>query len=146
MTEQEMILDQYKLAVEMWDRVRARRQTVNGFYVTVNSAIVTVVTTKLSDVVLEIAMAFVGIFICYLWLTILKMYRTLADDKQHVVCLLENRLPVQPFAQERREESRHHVRRFTVAERRLPFAFIVAYGALLITGILRAVGPHFPAC
>jgi hypothetical protein len=36
----DIVFEQYKLAVEMWDRVRARRQTVNAFYATISAAIV----------------------------------------------------------------------------------------------------------
>jgi hypothetical protein len=38
--------EQYKLTVEMWDRIRERRQRSNAFHTTINAALVAAITAK----------------------------------------------------------------------------------------------------
>ncbi len=42
--EMDRLFEQYKLAVEVWDRVRARPQISNSIYVAINAALVTVMS------------------------------------------------------------------------------------------------------
>ena len=74
------LLDQYKLYVEMADRISARRQTANSYFLTVNTGLVGLigyVTTKeTSDYLWLLAGA--GIALSYLW------YRLIRDRKSVV--------------------------------------------------------------
>lgn len=64
----ELILEQYKLYVEMADKVSERRFNVNTFFLTANSTILTVITIKGFDVVkFSWIITAVGIVLSYTW-------------------------------------------------------------------------------
>ena len=122
--------DQYKLAVEMWDRIRARRQLSNSFYLSINSAIVG--ATALSPLqFLPRDLAIIGIVICILWIASILNYRSLADDKYRVVTELEELFPSSPFSAESKFGKKR--RPFTWVERCIPIAFALLYVSLLVS-------------
>lgn len=90
-----MFFDQYKLAVEMADRVSARRGTANAFYFTVSSALLAASET----LGLGLASA-AGILLALTWWLQLSSYRKLSAAKWQVITSLEPQLPSQPFAEE----------------------------------------------
>ncbi|MGK5740382.1 RipA family octameric membrane protein [Micromonospora sp. URMC 103] len=99
---QAAILEQYKLYVEMADRVSARRGAANTFFLTVNTAVFTAVNVVWAQgvrippaaFVLPVAMLVVQ---CGAWLWILRSYRQLASAKYRVVGMIEERLPASPY-------------------------------------------------
>src|SRR5215472_12932094 len=96
------LAEQYRLAVEMWDRVRARRQLTNTFYLTINSAFVAGI--KIADIE-TIKPSFrylsvVGLIVCALWIASILNYKSLTDVKQRVIVQLEQVLPCAPFSAE----------------------------------------------
>lgn len=93
--EGKAIMEQYKLAVEMADRVSARRGAANGFYFTVSSALLAA-TEALG---LPLA-AGAGIVLAAAWWLQLRSYRTLNAAKWTVIGQLEGELPAQPFSDE----------------------------------------------
>lgn len=93
--EQSVFLDQYKLAVEMADRVSARRGTANAFYFTVSSGLLAASET----LSLGLATA-AGILLALTWWLQLRSYRKLGAAKWQVITALEPQLPSQPFADE----------------------------------------------
>jgi hypothetical protein len=78
--EIQRIFDQYKLAVEMWDRVRARRQLSNSFYLSINTAIAGAIATSPLGFSSQ-GLGIVGIIVCVLWIANILNYRSLTDDK-----------------------------------------------------------------
>lgn len=74
------VLDQYKLCVEMADRVSARRNLTNTFFLSLNSAVVAVVAA---------------------WYVMVRSYRQLNRAKYAVIGAFEERLPA--FAYSRGE-------------------------------------------
>ncbi|MFI1155874.1 hypothetical protein [Streptomyces sioyaensis] len=99
------VLELYKLAVEMADRVSARRGTANAFFLSVQTALVTLVgfgIPKLSQspwwVSLTVALA--GITLSAAWWMQLRSYRDLNTAKFQVINKLEERLPAKIFADE----------------------------------------------
>ena len=97
------ILDQYKTYVEMADRISARRGLTNTFFITLNSAVFTVIGLFWKDrppepsaptlaVLLAVALAQ-----CAAWYFIVRSYRQLNTVKYDVVGLLEERLPASPY-------------------------------------------------
>lgn len=96
------LLDQYKLYVEMADRISQRRTSANSYFLSVNSAILAFagyLTSKGSTDYLWL-MAVAGILLCVLWHNIITAYRNLNTAKWEVVQPIEERLPISPYAAE----------------------------------------------
>ena len=98
------LFEQYKLAVEMADRVSARRMQANTFFLGVNTGLLTVfaslakdkVITGLSGVLPIIAL----IVLCFVWWRIVRSYRQLNSGKYNVILQMEALLPTAPYAAE----------------------------------------------
>ena len=96
------LLDQYKLYVEMADRVSQRRTSANSYFLSVNSAILAFagyLTSKDSTGSIWL-MSVAGMLLCVLWHTIVTSYRDLNTAKWEVVQQIEERLPISPYAAE----------------------------------------------
>lgn len=93
--DRDLLFEQYKLATEMADRVSARRGTANGFYFTVNSALL----AASESLGLAIASG-AGLVLTAAWWLQLRSYRNLNAAKWEVIGKLEGRLPAKPFSDE----------------------------------------------
>lgn len=98
------LFDQYKLAVEMADRVSARRMQANTFFLAVNTGVLTVFANLVKDKVIS---GFVGalpivalLALCYVWWRIVRSYRQLNSGKYDVILAIEDLLPLAPYAAE----------------------------------------------
>jgi hypothetical protein len=102
----EHLFEQYKLAVEMADRVSARRMQANSFFLGVNTALVSIFSLLFKDTdllptgLLGLAPVVAVLLLCYVWWRIVKSYRQLNSGKYAVVLELEKLLPVAPYAAE----------------------------------------------
>lgn len=104
---QEAILEQYKLCVEMADRVSSRRNFANTFFLSVNSGAV-VLLGALAGNGLTAASPWAraaGLVIllaqCTVWFVMVRSYRQLNTAKYRVIAMFEERLPA--FAYSRAE-------------------------------------------
>ncbi|MEU2854529.1 RipA family octameric membrane protein [Streptomyces syringium] len=101
------ILDQYKLCVEMADRVSSRRNLTNTFFLSLNSAVVAVVaatsSSRLAHMSVLVLLAGLVILLaqCAAWFVMVRSYRQLNSAKYAVIGALEERLPA--FAYSRAE-------------------------------------------
>src|SRR3569833_2674930 len=99
---QSAVLEQYKIYVEMADRISQRRSLANTFFLTLNTAIFTLVGVFWKDkpqgnawwVLIPLAVA---IGQCYAWYYLVRSYRLLYTAKYAVVGALEERLPASPY-------------------------------------------------
>lgn len=103
--QSKIVLEQYKLYVEMTDRTSARRMIANSFFLAVQTAIIAGVFTSGTiglgiDGYSRIGLAVCGIAIAILWLIILRSYRQLNSAKFRVIHDLEKMLPAAPFDKE----------------------------------------------
>ncbi|MEU4563592.1 hypothetical protein AB0F72_34880 [Actinoplanes sp. NPDC023936] len=138
---QTAILEQYKLYVEMADRISARRALANTFFLTLNSAIFTSIgvfwTLRPDAAQGWLTLPFLALVVqCAAWFWLLRSYRELNKVKYRVIGDLEQRLPASPFW--RAEWGQHRVLRGTplsAVEQVLPLFFAVLYAA----GVLVAV-------
>jgi hypothetical protein len=89
-------LELYKLAVEMADRVSARRATANSFFLAINAGLAALVGSQ--DLRWYVAAA--GIVFAVAWWGLLKAYRDLNGAKFEVINAMEARLPAQLFSEE----------------------------------------------
>jgi hypothetical protein len=145
----ENYLELYKLAVEMADRISARRGVANSFFLTVNTGIVAVLASR--DVRWYLAVA--GIVFSVTWWALLRSYRELNSAKFEVILVMEERLPVRLYGDEwdrlRTEPVRFGVRRGILlpwlrqyrelgrVERVVPWVFVVIYLAELLRQLIK---------
>ncbi|MBS4727536.1 hypothetical protein MSM1_03940 [Mycobacterium sp. SM1] len=98
------MLDIYKLAVEMADRVSARRALANAFFLTVNTTLVAVVglsTTQPDSTVRFIAVCVAGVAGSVCWCLLLRAYRRLNSVKFAVINKIEEEhLPLRSYVDE----------------------------------------------
>ena len=99
---QAAILEQYKLYVEMADRVSQRRGLTNTFFLTLNSAIFTVIGVfwqkppSGSGWLLAFPLV-IALGQCTAWWWLVRSYRLLNGAKFKVIGALEERLPATPY-------------------------------------------------
>ena len=96
------LLEQYRLYVEMADRVSARRGLTNSFFLTLNTGIVGVIAAlkHVPDGSQQwwLVIPLVAILgQCYAWFYLVRSYRLINGAKYRVVGALEERLPASPF-------------------------------------------------
>jgi hypothetical protein len=96
------LLEQYKIYVEMADRISARRALTNTFFLTLNSAIFTVIGVfwtnrphAASWLLIFPLLVLVGQ--CLAWFWLVRSYRQLNGAKYAVVGAMEERLPASPY-------------------------------------------------
>jgi hypothetical protein len=97
-----LLLEQYKIYVEMADRISARRGLANTFFLTLNTAIFTAVGVfwqhpPESARALTVVPWLVLLFQCLAWFWLLRSYRQLNTAKYAVIGALEERLPASPY-------------------------------------------------
>ncbi|MER5347135.1 hypothetical protein ABT030_44025 [Streptomyces mirabilis] len=100
--QQTLILEQYKLYVEMADRISGRRSLTNTFFLTLNTAIFTVIGTfweagrdRAAGLLFFPLVAVV--VQCGAWFFLVRSYRQLNSAKYTVIGVLEERLPASPY-------------------------------------------------
>lgn len=93
------LLEQYKLYIEMADRISSRRATANSYFLSVNSAILAFVgyVTSKDGVDYLWLLAIAGIALSYFWNALIRSYRNLNTAKWLVVHEIEQRLPIRPY-------------------------------------------------
>jgi hypothetical protein len=96
------ILEQYKVYVEMADRVSARRSLANAFFLTLNTAVFAAVGALLGRHPEHHAglLAFPSVALivqCAAWYYTLRSYQQLNRAKYRVIGAMEERLPASPY-------------------------------------------------
>lgn len=96
------LLDQYKLYVEMTDRISQRRATANTYFLSLNSAILAFVGYLSVKETGEYnwMLACGGIALCILWRRLIISYTNLNTAKFKVIHNIEKRLPISPYEAE----------------------------------------------
>ena len=125
-------LELYKLAVEMADRVSARRITANTFFLTINTALLTFVSTGPASLLWLVTLG--GVAFSSTWWTLLKSYRDLNEAKFAVITRMEENLETKVFGDEWRKLKgdrpagwRGRYTEFSTVERIIPVVFAVLY-------------------
>ncbi len=137
------VLEQYKLCVEMADRISARRSTANTFFLTLNTLVIGALSacaekfSRLSVIVVCIA----AIVLCYVWKRLINSYRQLNTAKYAVIGEFEKKLPASPYSSadwnalgEGKDPRKY--KQLTVVEKWVPIVFMCLY-LLLCTAIVR---------
>lgn len=127
------LLDQYKLYVEMADRISQRRATANTYFLSLNTAILAFVgylTAKDSNEHLWMLSAG-GVALSLLWEALIISYRNLNTAKFKVIHMIESRLPISPYEAEwiAMEEGKNPklYRPISHIERGVPWVFMILH-------------------
>jgi len=135
----------YKLAVEMADRISARRMLANTFFVTMNTGL----AALLGAHSFHWYVAGAGMVLSIVWWALLKSYRDLNTAKYEVILAMEDRLPARILGDEWATLKREPIKltlkqstlkeRFTEywelgsVERIIPWIFVVIYVVALVS-------------
>lgn len=145
------LLEQYKLCVQMADRVLQRKQYANIFFFAVNSAtiplsIAFVVYAKHAGVVLTLlsyvllGTAAVGIINCLTWCYLLQYYHKLNNAKYEVVQRMEAQLGDRPYLDEQtilaRGNDKFYYRPLAAVESFAPLVFSPFYVGGLVLALV----------
>jgi hypothetical protein len=133
---QATILEQYKLCVEMADRISARRALANAFFLTLNSLVITSLSAGRTALAHSprgwLALGLAAVLAqCGIWILLLS-YRQLNSAKFRVIAALEQHLPAAPFSRAEWQslgsgrDWRTHLP-LTRIERWLPLLFATGY-------------------
>lgn len=142
----QVMLEQYKIYVEMADRISARRALANTFFLTLNAAVFTLFgvlwqyqPSGSAWWLIFPLIALVGQ--CAAWYWILRSYRQLNSAKYTVIGAIESRLPISPYwaaewnaLGEGKDPSRYLP--LTHAEQWIPLLFGITYLAAFIAALL----------
>ncbi|MGH4028703.1 RipA family octameric membrane protein [Actinomycetota bacterium Odt1-20B] len=133
------ILELYKLAVEMADRVSARRGTANAFFLTVQTTFVALIglgfpKLSASPWWSSLAVALAGLTLSAAWWMQLRSYRDLNTAKFKGIIKMEEGLPVKIFGDEWEELKndpipawRKRYAELGTSERTIPVVFVGAH-------------------
>lgn len=139
-----LLLEQYKLYVEMTDRISQRRMNANTFFISVNTLLLTIVTILKSTLFLE--WIFVGIWgglLCLTWYLTLCNYRQLNSCKFTVILEIEKLLPISSFAYEWEFlRVKNEVKKYwplSYIEKIVPILFCILYITLMIYNLLMQI-------
>jgi hypothetical protein len=139
----------YKLAVEMADRISARRGTANSFFLTVNTGALAVIGAA----TVRWYLAAAGIVLCVAWWALLKSYRDLNRAKFGVILAMEEQLPARVYGDEWQRLRKERVsfalrpavagawfaqyRELGYIERIVPWVFVLIYLADILRLVIR---------
>lgn len=134
------LVDQYKMYVEMADRISQRRTTANSYFLSINSAILAFVGYLNSKDSVDYlwVLAVAGMALCLLWKSIITSYRNLNTAKWNVVHEIEKRLPISPYDAEweyvQRGQNSKLYRPISHIEGGVPWVFLLLHLVVLYKG------------
>ena len=132
-------MEQYKLYLEMADRISARRQTANSYFLTLNTVLLSLVSylslgTEQKKWYWLVAIA--GIVLSYMWYRLIRSYRDLNSAKFKVIHEIEAMLPMAPYDAEWEAVGRGKAPElylpFTHVEIYVPWVFLILHVAVVL--------------
>ena len=145
-----LLIEQYKLYVEMHDRISARRNQMNGFYISLLSGLLALLSigvdknvfSQAQNVVLALV-GILGVILCFLWRIYIRSYARLVWRKIQVIHEIEKYLPFPCYLREEglREKdlkSKVNYTRHTTIEQYTAITFGVLYFGLFLYAIVSA--------
>lgn len=136
------LIEQYKIYVEMADRVSSRRVHVAQFYVSLLSGLLVLLTLMVSSDsfgnilnIVFVVVAVSGIALCSIWSINIRSYRQLNKGKFKVIHEIEKQLPFPCYTREWEilgEKKAGKYLRLTQVEQYVPFVLSVPFLLLLV--------------
>lgn len=132
--------DQYKIYLEMADRISSRRQSANLFFVTINTLLITlssyIKAATSTETLFYVITSLAGCLICYVWYRLILSYKNLNSAKFKVVHAIEREMPYRLFDAEwdsvGRGKDKKLYHPFTDLEIRVPLIFITIHILVLL--------------
>ena len=131
--DRQIAFEQYKLYLDLTDRLSQRRQTASSFFVTLVTGVVGILGYAESPHT-YILISTAGLILCVLWWRIIQSYSNLNRSRFDVIYAMETLLPLRPYTAEW-----DAVGRGASPDRYKPVSGIEAYVPLLTRGGRRAV-------
>ena len=130
-----ILLEQYKMYVEMADRISQRRHSTNTYFLSVNTFLISffayIANDKSNVYIAFIAVSLVGWALCYVWHRLIRSYKDLNSGKFKVVHEMEALLGYAPYDVEwdklGRGKDKNLYKPFTEIEPFVPGIFAVLY-------------------
>lgn len=140
------ILEQYKLFVEMADRVSERRLKTNQFYIGIISGLLGVLAFILQGTSIELltkhkdssimVIASLGLALNLIWFINIRSFRKLNSGKFKVIHEMETLLPFQPYEREwdiiKRGDKKDDYFQLSRIEQYLPITLALPFCILLL--------------
>jgi hypothetical protein len=150
------LIEQYKLYVEMVDRLSARRVLVNNSFITLNGAGAIAFAAAPTSfgggpaVFFQAAITLACILLSVLWRETIVYYRHLSDAKFQVIHEMEELLPARPYTVEheyfigkRKAKLTPFTRGLSDMEIYIPIIAAIAAGSALIYTLLVPARPYY---
>lgn len=142
------VLEQYRLYVQMTDKISERRQSANTYLLTVNTVLAAILGlvnavpgSPFNFVFLSVG-GIAGMALSLTWYRLIASYRQLNSGKFKVVHAMERLLPMRPYDAEwtalGRGENPKLYRPFTTVETWVPVLFFLLYMALVAFTVVSA--------
>ena len=129
------VLEQWKTCVDMANNNTEKRSNSNNIYITINAALLAVISFSLD--LKSVVLAIVGIVICVLWIKTIKSYKTLSSVKYDIVNEIEKKLPLRPYTYEWDKLVREYkYPRLTSIEKVMPWLFIILFSVSIIIPVI----------
>lgn len=139
------LLEQYKAYAESAQKNFDRRNTANTFFLTINTALVTILgyfqikQAGNFEIGSHVLIASAGIAICYMWYRLIRSYKDLNTAKFKVIHEIEKQLPIRPFDAEweavgRGQDPKRYLP-FTHVELYIPFVFLCLHLVALVIAL-----------
>ena len=136
-----ILLEQYKIFSETAENLITRRQNVNSFYISANTALITIAGTIfavgsdenfISKLAVVLALSIPGILLNISWGRMLQSYFINNQGKLKILSMIEEKLAVSLYDAEwkamKNKYSKKKYVSFTDNEKTLPWVFSVFYG------------------
>lgn len=146
---QHHLIEQYKMYVEMMDRVTDRRGKANTFYLSLLSGLLALLSLLVdknlfsgSKDVLVLILAILGLVLCWVWYINIESSKQLNKLKFKIIYEMEEYLPFACYKREweilddtNRDKQHKQYKRITKVEKYVPFILAIPYLGLLIYSI-----------
>lgn len=141
------LVDQYKLYVELTDRVSGRRVDAGKFYTTLLTGLLAVVPFAVDEQtppdirrLIFFLLGLLGIILCVLWIVNIRSYKQLNALKFRVIHEMEEQLPFPAYDREweilQQEPGRYSYLRLSRVEQFVPLLLMVPYIVLVIASFV----------
>ncbi len=142
------LLEQYKLYVELTDRLSQRREHTNNLYISLVSGLFAVIALILNNgeasdlrYILTASISILGTLVCLLWYINIESYRQLNTGRFKVIHEMEKYLPYPCYSREwemlgeGREPKEY--RPITHIQKYVPLAILLPYLILLVYSVYK---------
>ena len=120
--------------MEMANCNSEKRNNSNNIFITINVAILAVISFSIEYKSLMLSLA--GMCICFLWIYTLNSYSKLSTSKYDIINEIEKQLPLSPFSYEwEKLNNKKKYIRLTTIEKIIPILFIVLYSISILVPI-----------